>query len=473
MPTTVEQFKRAFARKGADIYKPERAKVVTAVQDAESYIKSLTDLELAKQFATGAAAVHKGVKDADGKLKNDPLRATAMLAPILKDASTLNREVREAADKQFASVKEALTKGGEPKKSDLEALAKMPGANGAKRLDELVSQLSDKAQAKVFKLAFEIRFGIKVETYKDKKGLDEQYLDDKGNSIPRPEWEATDETKPNKSLQRMYELFAKVPESHVSAAQNKSLKKVIHFEKDARGAAYWSATKNIYMEVSRGEGTGAKDQSTELATGITAGIVMFPEPPKRDPNCTPINTGVKTPYFDWATLHEVGHAVDDKSGFMKNKGKNSEFGGWKPETVDTVAAAGAAEFKWDKNYIKLKLEGKPAEVPAKLKKLDKWEDIRDKVDAWCNSIRDPDTSNMWWDGQKSKDNAIGKRVYQEAYAGQWLSYELAARAKGIHGYQFRAPAEWFAELYAAYYSGKLQDAHPFVPELKKLEKPRK
>ena len=33
----------------------------------------------------------------------------------------------------------------------------------------------------------------------------------------------------------------------------------------------------------------------------------------------------------------------------------------------------------------------------------------------------------------------------------------------------QAQAEWFAELYAAYYSQKLKDSHPFVPELKKLE----
>ena len=67
--------------------------------------------------------------------------------------------------------------------------------------------------------------------------------------------------------------------------------------------------------------------------------------------------------------------------------------------------------------------------------------------------------------------AIGGRVYHEAYPSgdnQWVSYNLDARKKGITGYQFRAPGEWFAELYAAYYSGKLKDSHPYIDWLKQF-----
>ena len=42
-------------------------------------------------------------------------------------------------------------------------------------------------------------------------------------------------------------------------------------------------------------------------------------------------------------------------------------------------------------------------------------------------------------------------------------------AKGIRGYQFRAPAEWFAELYAAFHMGKLKPSHPSAGWLQKLK----
>jgi hypothetical protein len=36
----------------------------------------------------------------------------------------------------------------------------------------------------------------------------------------------------------------------------------------------------------------------------------------------------------------------------------------------------------------------------------------------------------------------------EAYAGTWYRYKHAERKKGISEYQWRAPGEWFSELYA-------------------------
>ena len=44
----------------------------------------------------------------------------------------------------------------------------------------------------------------------------------------------------------------------------------------------------------------------------------------------------------------------------------------------------------------------------------------------------------------------------------------SARSKGLTGYQFRAPGEWFAELYAGWKSGRLGPKHPALEWLKKL-----
>lgn len=454
MPVTLDEFKAAFA--GASTPDPLatlREETLEALKEAESYIKSLTDGDLAKKHAATCADLHNRVKAADAQAKSEPDKALVGLRVARKDARQLAADVKADAEKQFEAVKQALKKGGEPKKSDLEALAKMPGKKGGKKLDELVTALPDDTQQKVFKMALEVRYGVKVGAYKDKAKL--------------AAGEQVDDATPNKSMKRIYELLTKVPESHSHADKNTSLKEIVHTETDYGGAAYNFGTKTVKMYVSRGTGTGAQDQTVEIATGMIAHLNMFPD--GRDKNCEPKNAKVETPYFDWATLHEVGHAVDDKNNFMGQKGKESSFGGWKPETVDTVAAAGAKEFGWDAAYIKEKLQGNPASVPSKLKKEKDWEKLRDKVDAWCNAIRDPDSSNIWWDGTKSKDNAIGGRVYQEAYKNDWVSYDYAARRQGIHGYQFRAAGEWFAELYAAYYCDKLKDAHPAVTWLKELE----
>lgn len=462
MPVTLDEFKAAFAGASApDPLAALREEALEAVKEAEAYIKSLTDGDLTKKHAATCADLHNRIKAADAQAKSEPDKALVALRVARKDARQLVADVQADAKKQYDAVKKALDKGGDPKKSDFDALAKMPGSKpGRTRLDDLVDGLSDKTPQKVLKMAIECRFGQKVEVYKNEKDLSDEFG-------PPPEWEAVDDSKPNKSLQRIYQLLNKVPASHVQASQNPSLQKIIHFTKDDSGAAYWDVTKTAYMNLSRGTGVGATNYTDEISSGMAGTLNMFPD--GRDEACMPKNSKVETPYFDWATLHEVGHAVDHKNNFMGTNGKDSKYGGWGAETLDTVAAAGAKEFGWDVDYIKEKLQGNPASVPAKMKKLKDWEKLRDKVDAWCNAIRDPESSQIWWDGTKSKNNQIDKRVYQEAYAGQWVSYEYGARSKGIHGYQFRAAGEWFAELYAAYYSDKLKDNHPAVKFLKSLE----
>ena len=56
-----------------------------------------------------------------------------------------------------------------------------------------------------------------------------------------------------------------------------------------------------------------------------------------------------------------------------------------------------------------------------------------------------------------------------APSSTWESYNLAARAKGITGYQFRANGEWYAELYAAFHTGKLKPSHPHAKWLQEVE----
>jgi hypothetical protein len=61
---------------------------------------------------------------------------------------------------------------------------------------------------------------------------------------------------------------------------------------------------------------------------------------------------------------------------------------------------------------------------------------------------------------------LGGRIFEESYDNQWSSYAAEARDRKVSKYQFRAPGEWFAEAYAAYYEpnphkgAKLEQADP-------------
>lgn len=84
--------------------------------------------------------------------------------------------------------------------------------------------------------------------------------------------------------------------------------------------------------------------------------------------------------------------------------------------------------------------------------------LKDPTSVWCELAR---TSNSWKLGS-AHAKAVAKmdgNVYTRDKQG-WFKYTLAARAKCISKYQFNTPAEWFSELYAAYYLKKLPAAHP-------------
>jgi hypothetical protein len=78
---------------------------------------------------------------------------------------------------------------------------------------------------------------------------------------------------------------------------------------------------------------------------------------------------------------------------------------------------------------------------------------------WCSSVRSQPTEV--WERYKEDADAlrIGERVYYQD-RNNWRSYKASARKKGVSQYQFKAPQEWFAELYAAYHMGTLPDTHP-------------
>jgi hypothetical protein len=430
--------------------KADYAKYSKARDDAEKEIEKLTKkpLEppaLAQQSAKSLKATgDRATKQANaGKLD----KATATLAAWVTEAKAW-KEAKAAYDN--------LTTDPNPDETKLKNLVKLPG--GGKVLDSLMSQMPDDKPQKFVMAAMTARFGFSVEQFKEKNPDKLEDLDP--TKVISPDL-------PDKSLKAMYEILRKVPVRNVKGKVNK----LIRFDEDAGGAAYSGGKKKIvWMYCGRAnDPNGSQQKFNESGT-------IMPEGEDVDPDCEAVNDD-PVPYFDFATLHEIGHAVDDKKGLMKPGTVWNTGPDWLTHSSDEVAAIAATHFKYDADFVKATLKDKNSKPPPDVTTVpstsnDKdWKNARNLVVAWCQSVREGNA--LWNKASRSKQLVIVDRVYQEAYANDWVSYKFQARSKGISGYQFRSSAEWFAELYAAYFSKKLKPSHPLAAEFAKLKKPEK
>jgi len=344
------------------------------------------------------------------------------------------------------------------KKPDDAKLKKLAGtAGGAAVLDAIVARLPPATSQQVMSSALLARFGFKVKSF-DKANTDADNM---------AGVKAVDATKADSSLQKMYEVLSQTPIDVKGKVTD-----VVDFKQDTGGAMY-DNHKKIYMYCGRPDDPDAGKQEFSVAG------VIVPEGEEVVESCKPQDTR-PAPYFDFALLHESGHAEDDAQKFMdKRLGKdNVEFGGWVVHKQSPAAAAkaAAAHFRYSEAYVLATLSAAKSVPPAKKpppppgRTADEWEAARKAALEWCRLVRVD--QELWNKAGLSKRLAIDGRVYQEAYDNWWVSYAYAARAKGITGYQFRSEAEWFAELYAAFFSEKLKPEHPSAAWLGKFKKPQ-
>ena len=365
-------------------------------------------------------------------------KADAMIVEWVDEAKAWNK-----AKAVYLNLKSS----GGPDRAKLEALANELG--GGKVLDALVAQLPDDTPQKFLNEALAVRYGFSVKQFEKKNA--KRVTDLTGLA-------AVDVNLPDKSLKDMYAMLGKVPLANVKG----KIDELIRFTDEDGGAAYGG--KKVYMYCGRTDDPKASQQKFGQAGEVV------PDGEEVDDACKPVDDK-PVPYFNFAAIHEVGHAVDDAKKYMKSATFKA-YAGWEKHTSDDVAAKVAAHFDYDLDYVKATLADKkskaPPAPPTRSDRTDAdWDAARKKVDAWCQSVR---VSNALWNqAGLSKQHAINGRVYHEAYDGDWVSYLFSARAQGITGYQFRAPGEWFAELYAAYFSKKLKKSHPATAWLKTLK----
>lgn len=231
---------------------------------------------------------------------------------------------------------------------------------------------------------------------------------------------------PFTNLDKMYEVLKMVPPEDV--AQSK-LKKLTFEMPGKAGAAYGGA------EITMGDYGDAK------------GDWDYQNP---DGSPAPVNG------YGISALHELGHSIDDRNGIMAaNQGK-SGCGGWQRETVDSIADVFLSNFSTGpgKNskvpantvraLIKTTLNGGVPPRPDTITVTD-WAPVKVALDS-VDGIRDANGKWPW-----NNPTVIGGRAYHESYAGrgEWWSYDPGARnGATVRAYQWRSPAEWFAELYA-------------------------
>jgi hypothetical protein len=392
-----------------------------------------------------ALSAHKQTKAAKTELDAAKAKIVAAAAKAetgdFAGAADLADEAAELLDQGVALAD--LAAGKAPTGDAIRKIGK--GKDGAQALDKVVAAMGDKPNGRLMVAAIEARF--------DKKFTSKEVVG--GTKGAQQEGE---------ELKRIYSLMQKVPDTHTK--DNPKLKKIENTTGPA-GSSFYRGSEGL-VAIAAGR------------PGKHLTVLGKPdEVPDAEEDCKPLPDDPTSPlkYFDWTTLHEVGHAVDDKAGFMTKNGSAAAYGGWTDHGSNFMPAVEAAfkRFEYDKDYIQDVVGGAappPAPPPTGSDAVDPvvWEKRRTDFEEWYANVR-CSTDNgpiVVGDGAAAKAAAIDGRVVQESYPGKWTSYDVASRTKGLTGYQFRAPAEFFAELYAGYHTGKLKPAHPAVPWLSTL-----
>lgn len=413
----------------------------------------------ATQQQTTQSALHtKLEKHADRHMaKSDIATAQTALATAdgFADARDYDKAIatlRKADDAiETGALRLKLAANIEP--TDTEITDLLARKDGHELLDAILNDLDPSTQRKTIARAFKARFGCDLELSKKEWVMQP---DGKFLGVVSPDADM-DRDAPN--LLRFYELMSDLPPS--DTLDNDSMILFSHRGGIADGSLYAYDNHEVAIREGEAKTSGIYALSQEAQLGLIA-------PEYR------IDDGEPISYFNWNTLHEVAHAVDDKIGFMRrHDGESGDtYGGWVAhhQNVAPIAAAVAAQYGFDKTYVSEYIsrgQGSSPVVPDPVgcDPAD-WDHRRVACEIWVDRARS--TQSPWESRMTAEMCTIDGRIYHESQPGDWVSYLASARTKGVTGYQFRAPAEWFSELYAAFHSRKLKSSHPAYSWLEKL-----
>lgn len=262
------------------------------------------------------------------------------------------------------------------------------------------------------------------------------------------------------SLRRMYNVLQSLPPGAVES--NPELARIDRYQDTGPAGGYYASDGRI--AVGYGD-VRARDGVVDASNPTGGGMSVVPGPLQGQN------------LFDGVVRHEVGHAVDRRLGLSQaycigNPAGGSwqahDDGGTLAETLVTQSAGAVHGLPAvQRTAIVEALQAiiadrAPEQVQARLQALPIWARLAaatktavlaDRaVLALQVSFADKTPGNPWYRGVDDGGINLGGRIYQEAYAGVWWSYDPAARARKVSSYQYRAPGEWIAEAYNAYYA---------------------
>ena len=408
----------------------DRGKFDAAVGPTATRIAAVADPKAKKAFEAALA---------DAKKLADAFR--------FDDADAARKRIEVNID-QAALSAAASANPNDPQIATL--AAKMVANGGAKDVDDLIQNKKTADPRMIASLA------------KGRYGVD--FVADGAAPGPR---EA-------RNMKALCDTFSKVP---VDVSAHGSITSITHTDSSLKGDVSGAYASDATVTLTGRPKTDTQGFGNNLTRKIAGGKSVKQLPAKIDPDCQAV--GGAAELLSFTALHEVGHGVDDANSYMARNGHLPDHGGWTDygsgvqPIADAVAAsiaakvgAGTTFYKKpeDRKYVLAKILNQPAVRPTvapgsddekALVAFDRWYTLATSAGVY---EREPDCAEI----------TIGTLIYHEAYARNWVSYLASARSKGLTGYQFRAPGEWFAELYAGFRSNKLGPKHPAREWLKKL-----
>jgi HAMP domain-containing protein len=245
------------------------------------------------------------------------------------------------------------------------------------------------------------------------------------------------------NLKDAYAMLAEVPESHVGHDKVKAL---YFTASDEAGGAYGNAKISMDNFKPGGSETYKIDGKEYKANS-----------------------------FNVTMLHEIGHAVDDRHKIMDGLMNMGGYGKWNVEKKDGVrdifvaeALKGMGTVSDDnkKDVVKLisdALSGTEASKPGWANRS-QWAALKQYADI---AVKITEAKKPWFNAAPDTVT-VGGRVFVQAYGSQWYSFDPGEVQKTkVNNYQWRSPAEWFAEIYGITWLTKKEGPSQAGAEIKK------